>query len=76
MWNKAALNYMYYPVDMTTFLSQCFMWIIESYTGVVATWIKYYAPLIFHWAFDKVVEISPIPLKIEANFFQGYQEWG
>ena len=51
------------------------MGIIESYTGVVATYIKYYAPLCFHWAFDLFMEISPIPLKIGANFFQGYQEW-
>ena len=27
----------FYPVEMTTPFSQCFMWIIESYTGVVAT---------------------------------------
>ena len=39
-------------VDMTTSLSQSFMWIIEYYNGVVATQIKYYAPLCFHWAFD------------------------
>ena len=37
MWNKAAFTYMCYPVDMTTSLSQCFLWIIASFTGVVAT---------------------------------------
>ena len=26
--------------------------VTESYTSVVATSIKYYAPLCFHWAFD------------------------
>ena len=34
-------------VDMATSLSQCFMWIIEYYNGVVATQIKYYAPSVF-----------------------------
>ena len=33
----SSFNYLYYPVDMTTSLLQWFMWIIESYTSVVAT---------------------------------------
>ena len=32
-----AFNYMCCPVEMTTSLSQCFIWIIESYTCVVVT---------------------------------------
>ena len=33
-------------------------------------------PSVFTELLINFSEISPIPLKIEANFFQGYQEWG
>ena len=57
-------------VDMATSLSECFMWIIEYYNGVVATQIKYHAPSVFTELLINLLKFLPFRWKLKLTSFR------